>query len=72
MSDEHPDELANAAWRRATKTGANGGNCLEVAPLLGGRVGIRDSEAPEKPPFVVRAEVWDAFIDGAKKGEFDF
>jgi hypothetical protein len=35
-------------------------------------VGIRDSEAPEKPPFVVRPEVWDAFIDGAKKGEFDF
>ncbi|MEV4224785.1 DUF397 domain-containing protein [Nonomuraea sp. NPDC049725] len=50
-------ELANAAWRRATKTR---------------RVGIRDSEAPEKPPSVVRAAIWDAFIDGARKGEFNF
>ncbi|MER6177299.1 DUF397 domain-containing protein [Streptosporangium sp. NPDC001681] len=46
-------------------------DCLEVAPLSGGRVGLRDTEAPERAPFVVSASVWDAFVDGAKKGEFD-
>ncbi|MEO3813278.1 DUF397 domain-containing protein [Sphaerisporangium sp. B11E5] len=66
------DELKTAAWRKATKSGSNQGNCLEVAPLSGGRVGVRDTEAPHQPPFVVSASVWDAFIDGAKKGEFDF
>ncbi|SDH09179.1 protein of unknown function [Sinosporangium album] len=66
------DELAKAVWRKAAKSGSNGGNCLEVAPLSGGRVGIRDTEAPERAPFVVSAGVWDAFIDGAKRGEFDF
>ncbi|MFC6085088.1 DUF397 domain-containing protein [Sphaerisporangium aureirubrum] len=66
------DELERAAWRKATKSGPNQGNCLEVAPLSGGRVGLRDTEAPEKAPFVVSASVWDAFVDGAKKGEFDF
>ncbi|MEU8200654.1 DUF397 domain-containing protein [Streptosporangium sp. NPDC049046] len=66
------DELKIAAWRKATKSGPNGGDCLEVAPLSGGRVGLRDTEAPELAPFVVSASVWDAFIDGAKKGEFDF
>lgn len=66
------DELMNAAWRKATKSGPNQGNCLEVAPLSGGRVGLRDTEAPQKAPFVVSASVWDAFIDGAKNGEFDF
>ncbi|MEV6983712.1 DUF397 domain-containing protein [Sphaerisporangium sp. NPDC051017] len=66
------DELRNAAWRKATKSGPNGGDCIEVAPLSEGRVGLRDTEAPEKAPFVVSASVWDAFIDGAKKGEFDF
>ncbi|GII82203.1 transcriptional regulator [Sphaerisporangium siamense] len=66
------DELRTAAWRKATKSGSNQGNCLEVAPLSGGRVGVRDTEAPEKEPFVVSAAVWDAFVDGAKKGEFDF
>lgn len=65
-------ELETAAWRKAELSTGNGGNCLEVAPLSGGRVGIRDTEAPGQAPFVVRAEVWAAFVDGAKKGEFDF
>lgn len=66
------EELRTAEWRKASKSGSNQGNCLEVAPLSEGRVGIRDTEAPHQPPFVVRASVWEAFIDGAKKGEFDF
>ncbi len=69
---ELSEELKAATWRKATRSASNGGDCLEVAPLSGGRVGLRDTEAPERAPFVVSAGVWDAFIDGAKKGEFDF
>ena len=65
-------ELETAVWRKATSSTGNGGNCLEVAPLSDGRVGIRDTEAPDQAPFVVRAEVWAAFVDGTKNGEFDF
>ncbi|MFD9944134.1 DUF397 domain-containing protein [Nonomuraea sp. NPDC059023] len=65
------EELDRAIWRKATRSGDNG-NCLEVAPLSGGRVGIRDTEAPDQAPYVVSASVWAAFIDGAKRGEFDF
>ncbi|MEV6149018.1 DUF397 domain-containing protein [Nonomuraea sp. NPDC052129] len=65
-------ELKTAAWRKATRSTGNGGDCLEVAPLSNGRVGIRDTETPEQAPFVVRAEVWAAFVDGARNGEFDF
>lgn len=65
------EDLGRAAWRKAARSGDNG-NCLEVAPLPGGRVGIRDTEAPDQAPYVVSASVWAAFIDGAKKGEFDF
>ncbi|MFG1962416.1 DUF397 domain-containing protein [Nonomuraea sp. NPDC049028] len=72
MSEELSKELAGADWRKAKASGANNGNCLEVAPLSGGRVGIRDTEAPDQAPYVVRDSVWAAFIDGAKKGEFDF
>ncbi|MEU7835912.1 DUF397 domain-containing protein [Nonomuraea sp. NPDC049129] len=72
MNEELSDELAAAAWRKAKASGSNNGNCLEVAPLSGGRVGIRDTEAPDQTPYVVRDSVWAAFIDGAKKGEFDF
>jgi hypothetical protein len=66
------DELTTAEWRKASKSGANGGDCIEVAPLSQGRVGIRDSEHPESPAYVVSAGVWAAFTDGVKKGEFDF
>ena len=65
-------ELQIAPWRKAQSSTSNGGNCLEVAPLSDGRVAIRDTEAPDQPPYVVRASVWNAFIDGAKNGEFDF
>ncbi|MFI9553089.1 DUF397 domain-containing protein [Nonomuraea endophytica] len=64
-------ELAAASWRKARKSGGNGGDCLEVAPLSRGRVGIRDTERPDQAPYVVSASVWDAFLDGAKNGEFD-
>jgi Domain of unknown function (DUF397) len=69
---ELSDELKSAAWRKATRSASNQGDCLEIAPLSGGRVGPRDTEASERAPFVVSASVWDAFVDGAKKGEFDF
>ncbi|GAA0925387.1 DUF397 domain-containing protein [Nonomuraea longicatena] len=72
MTETPSTELTNAAWRKATKSGPNGGNCVEVAPLSGGRVAIRDTEALHLTPFIVSASVWDAFIDGAKNGEFDF
>ncbi|WP_308170045.1 DUF397 domain-containing protein [Acrocarpospora catenulata] len=65
-------ELAAAHWRKSSFSGGSGGDCLEVAPLTGGRVGLRDTESPEQPPFVVSASVWDAFVKGAKAGEFDF
>ncbi|MEU1883314.1 DUF397 domain-containing protein [Streptosporangium sp. NPDC020072] len=42
------------------------------SPSSPGPVAIRDTEAPDQTPYVVRADVWDAFIHGAENGEFDF
>ncbi|MEU6998692.1 DUF397 domain-containing protein [Nonomuraea sp. NPDC046570] len=65
-------ELKSATWRKASRSTSDGGNCIEVAPLSNGRVAIRDTESPDQAPYVVRHDVWTAFIDGAKNGEFDF
>ncbi|MBT2231253.1 DUF397 domain-containing protein [Nonomuraea sp. NEAU-A123] len=65
------EELRTADWRKSSFSGDNG-DCLEVAPLSAGRVGIRDTEQPDMQPYVVSASVWAAFMDGAKRGEFDF
>lgn len=66
----HGPELSDAAWFKATASSGNGG-CLEAAFLADGRVALRDNEDLTNPPFVVTRHVWDCFIDGAKKSEFD-
>lgn len=62
--------LADAKWFKARASSANGG-CLETAFLADGRVAIRDNEDLKNPPFVVSRHVWQCWLDGAKKGEFD-
>ncbi|MEV4477329.1 DUF397 domain-containing protein [Nonomuraea sp. NPDC049504] len=72
MNDELAAELKGAAWRKAQKSGANGGDCIEVAPLSGDRVGMRDTERPDLEPWILRGAVFRAFVDGVKNDEFDF
>ncbi|MGW0806394.1 DUF397 domain-containing protein [Nonomuraea sp. NPDC002799] len=71
MEVQLSQELKSAVWRKSSFSGDNG-NCLEAAPLSGGRVAVRDTERPDMHPFVVNAAVWAAFTNGAKMGEFDF
>ncbi|GLW10227.1 hypothetical protein Misp01_53550 [Microtetraspora sp. NBRC 13810] len=60
-----------AVWRKASRSGANGGQCVEVATNLPGVVVVRDSKDPEGPKLVFTPGEWRAFLDGAGKGEFD-
>lgn len=55
-------------WRKATMSGV--GDCLEVSPATGG-IAIRDSKHPDGPELLYTATEFGAFLDGAKKGEFD-
>ncbi len=64
------DDLANLAWRKSTRSN-NSNNCVEVADLPGGGVAVRNSR--DKAGAVLRFTPgeWEAFIGGAKDGEFD-
>jgi Domain of unknown function (DUF397) len=57
-------------WIKASKSFSNG-NCIEVAPAEDGGVLIRDSRDPDGPVLTFTPAEWDAFLDGARKGEFD-
>ena len=57
-------------WVKSTRSGPTGGNCVEVAFLGGGQVAVRDSRHPSGPALVFSAPEWDAFVGGAKDGEF--
>ena len=47
------------------------GNCVEMAELPSGEIAMRNSRHPDGPALVyTRAEI-EAFINGAKDGDFD-
>lgn len=67
----HPDEIAKASWQKSSWSSYNG-NCVEISRFQDGRVGIRDTKDRKTGPVLIftRPE-WDAFLSGAKHGEFD-
>ncbi|SBT68214.1 protein of unknown function (DUF397) [Micromonospora sediminicola] len=54
--------MIGARWRKSTKSGSNGGDCVEVADNLPGVVGVRDSKDPTGPALVFAPESWRAFL----------
>lgn len=56
-------DLSTAAWRKSSRSGGEGGNCVELA-YLGG---VRDSK---NPATVIKVDLtW--FIAAVKTGQFD-
>jgi hypothetical protein len=47
------------------------GNCVEVASLRGGEIGVRDSKDSKGPVLRFTSDEWHAFLGGARNGEFD-
>ncbi len=56
----HPD-LTRALWRKSSRSGTNGGNCVEVARNLPGIVAVRDSKDPEGAALIVDPAAWQVF-----------
>ena len=55
-------DLTGAHWRKSTKSGGNGGDCVEVADNLPGVVGVRDSKDPAGPALAFEPASWRAFV----------
>ncbi|GIM86805.1 DUF397 domain-containing protein [Salinispora arenicola] len=60
-------DLNSAQWRKSTRSGSSGGNCVEVADNLPGVVGVRDSKDPTGPALVFGPVAWRAFVQHAKQ-----
>ncbi|MEU5567593.1 DUF397 domain-containing protein [Micromonospora musae] len=59
-------ELTGAQWRKSTRSGSNGGNCVEVADNLPDLVAVRDSKDPDGPVLTFSLTAWAAFIRTTK------
>jgi Domain of unknown function (DUF397) len=63
-------ELDGAVWQKSSRTGPTMDNSVEVA-FVGDAIAVRDSNDPDGPVLIFTPAEWDAFVDGAKDGEFD-
>lgn len=62
-------ETKELRWFKSSASGAGG--CVEVAHLPEGGVAVRDTKDRGKAAHVYTREEWQAFLIGAKNGEFD-
>jgi hypothetical protein len=57
-------------WVKSSLSFSNG-NCVEVAGLTDGGIGVRNSRDPEGGMLRFTPDEWRAFLGGARNGEFD-
>jgi hypothetical protein len=57
-------------WIKSSLSFSNS-NCVEVAGLSQGEIGVRDSKDSEGPVLRFTPGEWHAFLGGVRNGEFD-
>lgn len=57
-------------WVKSSQSSQNGGQCVEVARNLPGRVLVRDSKNPEEGALAVPPAAWAAFLGAIKAERF--
>lgn len=61
---------SDSSWIKSSLSFSNS-NCVEVASLPDGEIGVRDSKDSEGPVLRFTSSEWHAFLGGARNGEFD-
>jgi hypothetical protein len=57
-------------WKKSSRSGGNSGECVEVR-RNDGTVQVRDSKDSNGRILTFTLAEWEAFLDGATKGEFN-
>ena len=65
------EDLSGAIWRKSSRSGNGGSDCVEVARNLPGVVGVRDRQDRSGPVLTFAPAAWSDFILGVKAGDFD-
>ncbi|MFC3963612.1 DUF397 domain-containing protein [Nocardia jiangsuensis] len=61
--------MSELRWFKSSYS-SDGANCVEVAYLPGGRLGVRDSKHPGVAALTFSRSSWVAFVTGISVGEF--
>lgn len=62
--------IGELAWQKSRRSNPSG-NCVEMAELPNGEIAVRNSRFPQGPVLVYTREEIEAFVGGAKDGDFD-
>ena len=62
--------VSGPPWVKSSLSFSNG-NCVEVARLPEGGIGVRDSKDTQGPVLRFTPDEWRAFVGGVRNGEFD-
>lgn len=61
---------SQVGWRKSSFSWQTG-NCVEVAGMPPGVIGVRDSTNPVGAILQFRSAAWASFVIGVRSGEFD-
>lgn len=63
-------DLKGAVWRKSSRSGGNGGQCVELA-MVGGITAVRDSKNPAGPALMFGQDGFGRFLADVKAGLFN-
>jgi hypothetical protein len=68
----HTEGSAGPLWKKSSQS-SHAGNCVEVAALPEGVIGVRDSKesGPGRTVLAFSRAGWDCFLAGIKAGGLD-
>jgi hypothetical protein len=58
-------DLSRARWRKSSRSGETGDNCVELA-TVDGLIAVRDSKNASQPPLIFDAAAWTTFTNQVK------
>lgn len=70
MTGNDDIDLSTAKWFTSTRT-SGGKDCVEVAFLTEGHVGVRDSKDRTGPALIFAPKEWDAFTSTVRANGFN-
>jgi hypothetical protein len=60
-------DMSGARWHKSTRSGSNGGSCVEVADNLPGVVLVRDTKDRDGGTLQFDPKAWQQFVNFAKQ-----
>lgn len=70
LGDSPEKQGSGSYWIKSSLSFSNG-NCVEVASLPEGEIGVRNSRDAGGPVLRFTSDEWHAFLGGVRLGEFD-